>query len=68
MIFSLNQTYINTNRLSTSGLLLRLPCLDNVYGDDMFDDRQFFEVEAQGFPSNAVFIEDANETDNDTKM
>ena len=33
----------------------------------MFDDRQFFEVEAHGFPSNSVF-EDNNETENDVKM
>lgn len=51
-----------------TGLLLRLPCWDNPAGDDMFDDRQFFEVEAQGFPSNEAFIEDGNETENDVKL
>ena len=49
------------------GLLLKLSCWDNVYGDDMFDDRQFFEVEAQGFPSNGL-NEDMNETENDVKL
>ena len=34
----------------------------------MFDDRQFFEVEAQGFPSNEAVIEDPNETENDVKL
>lgn len=51
-----------------TGLLLRLPCWDNVGGDDMFDDRQFYEVEAQGFPSNEAVIEDPNETENDVKL
>lgn len=51
-----------------TGLLLKLSCWDNVYGDDMYDDRQFFEVEAQGFPSNEAFIEDQNETENDIKL
>lgn len=51
-----------------TGLLLKLPCWDNTVGDDMFDDRQFFHVEAQGFPRNDVAIEDGNETDNDVKL
>ena len=50
------------------GLLLKLSCWDNVYGDDMFDDRQFFEVEAQGFPSNGSAGDDMNETENDVKL
>lgn len=50
-----------------TGLLLRLPCFDNVEGNRMFDDREFFIVEAQGFPYNET--DEANiEDGNDTKM
>ena len=31
---------------------MRMPCFDNVKGNEMYDDRQFFIVEAQGFPLN----------------
>ncbi|KAH3796917.1 ammonium transporter Rh type A-like isoform X2 [Dreissena polymorpha] len=33
-----------------TGLLLRLNCCDNVQGGRMFDDREFFIVEGQGYP------------------
>ncbi|XP_052788239.1 ammonium transporter Rh type A-like [Mya arenaria] len=48
-----------------TGLLLRMPCFDNVDGKQMFDDREFFIVEGQGFPSNE---EEAIEEGNDTKL
>lgn len=51
-----------------TGLLLKMNCWDNITGDDMFDDRQFFEVEIQGFPSNGTMFEDPNETENDVKL
>jgi len=41
-----------------TGLLMRLPCLDNVSGDKMFDDRQFFIVEGQGYPENEDELDD----------
>ncbi|KAL4218728.1 hypothetical protein ACF0H5_021316 [Mactra antiquata] len=47
-----------------TGLILRLPCFDNVHGNRMFDDREFFIVEGQGFPENedGGFDDDANHT------
>lgn len=50
-----------------TGLILRLPCLDNVTGNRMFDDREFFIVEGQGFPVNEG-PDDVGHDDNDTKL
>lgn len=50
-----------------TGLLLRLPCLDNVSGNQMYDDREFFIVEGQGFPHNES-ADDNVEDGNDTKL
>ena len=44
-----------------------MPCFDNVAGNQMYDDREFFIVEGQGFPSNEEGYE-ANEDGNDTKL
>lgn len=33
-----------------TGLLLRMPCLDNVPSKRMFDDDEFFVVEGEGYP------------------
>lgn len=48
-----------------TGCLLRLPCFDNVYGSRMFDDREFFIVEGQGYPCND---EEDHMSDGDPKM
>ena len=44
-------SFVNHVR-SIVGLIMRMPCFDNVKGNEMYDDRQFFIVEAQGFPLN----------------
>lgn len=49
-----------------TGLIIRMPCFDNVDGDRMFDDKEFFIVEGQGFPSKET--DDDLEDGNDTKM
>lgn len=45
-----------------------MPCFDNVEGNRMFDDREFFIVDPQGFPVNEEGETVAEPGDNDVTM